>query len=107
MTSLDILSASDPRPAGCVAFSVSSSAAVFLHVKGRVDIDVEIQKATKKMEKAHAGAEKQKKILNDSNYQQKVGEELQEVERKKLRDLETEEKAFKETIEQFEMLKVE
>lgn len=78
-----------------------------MHVKGRVDIDGEISKANKKLEKTRQGMNKQKKILEDPNYKNKVSKELQEVEIKKLRDLEAEERGFEETIKQFENLKVE
>ncbi|KAH8815082.1 valyl-tRNA synthetase [Xylogone sp. PMI_703] len=107
VSSISVLSASDPRPTGCVLFSVSSAAAVFLHVKDRVDIDAEIQKATKKLEKTRAGIDKQRKILDDPGYKEKVSPELQEVERKKLEDLETERNGFEEVIKQFEALKLE
>ena len=107
VTSIDLLSAAHSRPAGCVVFSISSSAAVFLHVKGRVDIEAEISKASKKLDKTKHSIERQKKILNDDDYRQKVDEKLQEVEERKLKDLETEGKAFEETIKQFETLKLE
>lgn len=107
VASVSILEASDSRPPGCVVFAVSASAAVFLHVKGRVDIDGEIQKATKKLEKTRISIEKQNKILNDPTYTEKVSVQLQEVEKKKLADLETERRAFEETIKQFEILKLE
>jgi valyl-tRNA synthetase len=45
--------------------------------------------------------------LNDAGYKEKVSKELQEVEARKLKDLETERKAFEETIKQFEALKLE
>jgi valyl-tRNA synthetase len=107
VSSLSVLSSTDTRPPGCVVFAVSSAAAVFLHVKGRVDIDGEISKAIKKLEKTKQGIEKQKKILGDESYKEKVSEELQEVEKRKLADLETERSAFEETIKQFEVLKLE
>lgn len=107
VSSLSILSLSDSRPPGCVVFSVSSACAVFLHVKGRVDMDAEIQKASKKLEKTKQGIERQKKILGDEGYKEKVSKELQEVEINKLKDLETERSAFEETIKQFEQLKME
>ncbi|RDL36863.1 Valyl-tRNA synthetase-like protein [Venustampulla echinocandica] len=107
VSSITILPTSTERPSGCVVFSVSSAAAVFLHVKGRVDIDAEISKATKKLEKAKQGIEKQKKILGDEGYKSKVSEELQGVEERKLKDLEVEAKAFEETIGQFEGLRLE
>jgi valyl-tRNA synthetase len=76
-------------------------------VKGRVDIDGEIAKASKKLENTKKGIEKQSKILGDKAYQEKVSKELQEVEMGKLKDLEVERSAFEETIKQFEALKVE
>ncbi|EMR82559.1 putative valyl-trna synthetase protein [Botrytis cinerea BcDW1] len=107
VSSLEVLSSTDARPAGCVVFSISSATAVFLHVKGRVNIDGEIEKAAKKLEKTRTGIEKQRKLLDDPAYQEKVSKELQEIERKKLGDLETEQRGFEETIKQFETLKLE
>ncbi|KUJ22727.1 valyl-tRNA synthetase-like protein [Mollisia scopiformis] len=107
VSSLSILSATESRPSGCVVFSVSAAASVFLHVKGRVDIDGEISKASKKLDKTKQGIERQQKILGDEGYKEKVAKELQEVEMRKLADLETERQAFEETIKQFEALKTE
>jgi valyl-tRNA synthetase len=107
VSNIEILPVSAPRPAGCVIFSVSASTAVLLHVKGRVDIDAEITKASKKLVASKKGIEKQRKILNDEGYKEKVSQELQEVEKNKLRDLESEMKGFEETIGQFENLKLE
>ncbi|KAI0013408.1 tRNA synthetases class I-domain-containing protein [Xylariaceae sp. FL0662B] len=107
VTDIEVISGSDPRPAGCVAFPVSSSAAVFLHVKGRVDIDNEISKAMKKIEKTRAAITKQQKLLADPGYQQKVAAALQEADRRRLADLESEAKGFEGTIKQFEDLKLE
>lgn len=76
-------------------------------MKGRVDIDGEISKASKKLDKTKQSIDKQKKILNDEDYRGKVAKELQEVEERKLADLETERAAFEETIKQFETLKME
>jgi valyl-tRNA synthetase len=51
--------------------------------------------------------ERQHKILGVEGYKEKVSQELQDVELGKLADLETERKAFEETIKQFEDLKME
>ncbi|KAH8675652.1 tRNA synthetases class I-domain-containing protein [Xylariales sp. PMI_506] len=107
VTAIEVLSGSDARPTGCVAFPVSSAAAVFLHVKGRVDIDNEIGKATKKLEKTQAAIKKQEKLLADPGYQQKVAMALQEADKKKLGDLQSEATGFEGTIKQFEALKLE
>lgn len=107
VSGVTILPSNESRPAGCVAFPVSAAAVVYLRVTGRVDIDNEIAKANKKLEKTRAGVQKQRKILDDPNYKTKVSQELQEQEKAKLKDLESEQKGFEETIKQFEQLKLE
>lgn len=107
VTDIEILGPKDPRPLGCVMYPVSSSAAVFLHVKGRVDLDVEVDKATKKLEKARGAVEKQRKLVTGAEYLEKVAVATQDADRKKLVDLESEAKGFEETIKQFEQLKLE
>jgi len=107
VTKIHVLDAAAARPAGCVAFPVSSSAAVFLLVKGRIDMDAEIAKANTKLTKARANAAKIEKVLGDPAYQQKVAEATQEMDRKKLADLESEVKHLEQTVEQFKGLKLE
>ncbi len=107
VSTVHTLVSSDARPPGCVSFVVSAAAAVFLHVKGRVDIDEEITKATKKLGKATGNIEKQKKLLEGPGFQEKASEELKAVEQSKLKDLETERHTLEQTIKQFEGLKLE
>lgn len=107
IASLEILTPSDQRPAGCVVFPVSSASAVFLLVKGRVDLDGEIEKARKKLDKAAGFVYKQRKLLNDPAWIAKAPEATKEIERKKLEDLESQVAGFEATIEQFERLKLE
>lgn len=107
LVNLTLLDSSDLRPAGCVVFPVSSAAKVFLHVKSRVDFASEILKASNKLEKTNLAIARQKKILEDEGYKEKVSKELQKIEKKKLQDLEVERSAFVETIKQFESLKLE
>ncbi|KAH0536755.1 hypothetical protein FGG08_006393 [Glutinoglossum americanum] len=107
VASIEVIAGDQEKPMGCAFFAISSSAAVFLHIKGRVDIDAEIAKAQTKLLKATDGAQRQKKILSDPAYQQKVSKELQEVERKKLADFEAEAHNYVESIKRFEKLKLE
>lgn len=88
-------------------FAVSASATVFLLVKGRVDIDQEIEKARRKMERAGEVVKKQRGILADEAFQSKVKEDLQEREREKLRDAEKELEEMERSLEEFERLKLE
>jgi valyl-tRNA synthetase len=107
VTSVEVIDAAAGRPAGCVVWPVSAGAAVFLHVKGRVDIDAEIAKAAKKLEKTGQQIERQRKLISDPKYIEKVLAELQEADKKKLTDLESEAAGFQATIKQFEDLKLE
>ncbi|KAK7736605.1 valine--tRNA ligase [Cytospora paraplurivora] len=102
-----IFSPDHARPAGCVAFPVSSVVSVFIHVKGRVDLDEEISKATKKLDKASAAVQKQRRLVSDPAYVEKVAVATQDADRKKLTDLESEANGFRITIEQFKKLKLE
>lgn len=96
-----------PRPAGCVAYPVSTSVAVFLHVKGRVDLEAEIAKAQKKLEKSKMNVQKQEKILLDAGYKEKVSAAVRQQDEQRLADAQQEVVSFEETIKQFEQLKLE
>ena len=104
---IEVLSPSQPTPTGCAVFAVSASAAVFLEIKGRVNIDTEITKAQTKMKKAADGATKQRKLLNAPDFAEKVSEAVKETEQKKLEDLLVEQRNYERSIEQFERLKLE
>ena len=107
VSEISILSSQDPKPAGTVAYAVSSEAAVFLQVKGRVDIQAEIGKIQKRLERANEGVKKVKAVLKAEGYAEKVRAEVQEAERKKLEDGEAEVKVLQESLEQFEALRIE
>ncbi|KEY67624.1 hypothetical protein S7711_07821 [Stachybotrys chartarum IBT 7711] len=104
---INILGPDAARPAGSVAYPISTSASVFLHVKGRVDMDAEIAKAQKKLDKAKSNVQKQEKILLDPAYKDKVSEEVRDADQKKLAEAKQEMQSFEETIKQFEQLKLE
>ena len=95
------------RPTGCVAYPVSTTATAYLYVKGRVDLDAEITKAQKKIDKAKQGIQKQEKLLTDSGYKEKVSAEVQEADQRKVAVAKAEIQSFEATIQQFEQLKLE
>lgn len=107
VSNVEVLGPDAARPAGCVAYPVSTDATVFLHVKGRVDLDAEIAKAQKKLDKATANVKKQERNLNTPSYKEKVSEEVQAADQKTLADSKQEVRSFEETIKQFEQLKLE
>ncbi|UKZ62974.1 uncharacterized protein TrAtP1_004202 [Trichoderma atroviride] len=104
---MEIIGPDASRPLGSVAYPVSTAASIFLHVKGRVDMDAEISKAQKKLDKAFALIQKQEKLLADPGYKEKVSAAVQETEQKRLADAKQEKHSLEETIKQFEQLKLE
>jgi len=107
LSSLTILPPSSAPPTGCAVFAVSSSAAVFLEVAGRVDIDAEIEKAKTKLAKANQGVATQRKILDADGFKEgNVNFSVLETEKKKLADVEAEARNYERSIEQFEQLKL-
>lgn len=107
VASIHLLPGTDPKPQGCVPFAVSSAATVFLLVKGHVDIEAEIAKAQRKLERAVELVKKQNALLQDEAYQRNVGADLQEIQRKKLRDAEAEVREMQGSVIQFERLRLE
>lgn len=104
---INVVEPTAARPAGCVAYPIGASASVFLHIKGRVDLDAELDKAGKKLEKTKSAADKQRKLVTGADYIAKVAVATQEADRKRLADLESEEKGFAATIEELKQLKLE
>ena len=105
--SISILGSSESKPPGCIPFVVSAKVSVFLLVKGHVDMDQEIAKAKKKMEKAAETVKKQRKMVSDEAWQSKVNEEVKETEKKKLADAEAEVREMEGVMAMFERLKLE
>lgn len=106
-SSITILSPSDPAPTGSAVYAVSASTAVFLDVRGHVNIDEEISKAQQKMKKASDSAAKQKKLIGSDEFKQKVSAAVQEEEQKKLDEFVAVQQNYEKTIAQFQTLKLE
>ncbi|PMB66059.1 Valine--tRNA ligase, mitochondrial [Beauveria bassiana] len=104
---IKMIGANAPRPAGCVAYPVSTAATVFLQIKGRVDMDAEIAKAQKRRDKATQSIQRQEKLLADPVYLQKASEAVRDADEKKLADAKQELASFEATIMQFVQLKLE
>ena len=105
-STITILSPHDAKPTGCVVQTVGASAAVYLLVKGQIDIDAELQKAKLRLEKANEGLKKQRKIVDGEGWN-KMREEAQKVEKRKLEDAQSEVGVLEGSIQQFEQLRIE
>lgn len=87
--------------------AVSASAAVFLQVKGRVDLAAEIQKLSEKLEKANERVKRQRGLVGDAGWQAKVDTRVGEAERNKLGDWEAEVRELEGSLARWEALRLE
>lgn len=106
-SSISLLNQKTPKPAGCVVAGLGASAAVFLQVKGKVDMEAEIAKAKEKIEKANERVKRQRGIVGDEGWKAKVDARLQEGEKKKLGDWEAELRELEGSLERWEALRLE
>ncbi|MCJ1272728.1 hypothetical protein MMC21_000515 [Puttea exsequens] len=104
--SLSFLAAHESKPSGCVAQTISASAAAYLSVKGRLDVEREIEKAKERLGRANEGVKKQKRVLEGLEGVGKVGWVL-ENERRKGEDGRAEVKVLEGVLGELEALKLE
>lgn len=102
--SVIILEPKDSKPPGCVAQAVGASAAVYLLIKGHVDLNTEIQKAEIRLSKAREDVKKQRKIIEGQGWG-RMKREIQEIEERKLNNAESEVRILEGSIDHFESLR--
>ncbi len=90
-------------PAGCAVSPVSSEAAVYLQIVGKVDLGKEKEKAEQSLAEATAKVEKSRKIMGGEGWG-KVKQETREKEEKNCRDAEAEVRRFEEVRGELERL---
>jgi valyl-tRNA synthetase len=105
LESLQILGENDSLPDGCGAFVISETCTVYLLVKGRVDVDAEIEKTRKKIAKAVESRKRLEKARAVKDYISKVRAEVQEADRIRLGEMVAEEKTLQELVAKFEGLR--
>lgn len=122
LESIEIISVDGNAPEGCGAFVVSEQCNVYTLVKvpsfplprsesttnqkqGRVNVDVEVEKARKKIAKTTEFRKRLEKARAVPDYQTKVKAAVQEADKQKLNELAAEEKTLQELIGKFEGLR--
>jgi valyl-tRNA synthetase len=106
LANLTALSPSDPLPTGSAVYVATADIAVFLEVKGRVDIDEEIKKTQAKLKKAAEGSQKLSKLINSSAFKEKSSKGVYAEEQAKLDALQAQERNYEKSLEQFTRLKL-
>ncbi|CAI4062372.1 valine--tRNA ligase SKDI_07G3430 [Saccharomyces kudriavzevii IFO 1802] len=93
-------------PEGCVLKSVNPEVNVHLLVKGHVDIDAEISKVQKKLEKANKSKNGIEQTINSKDYESKANEQAKEANKTKLDNTVAEIEGLEATIENLKRLKL-
>ncbi|KAI7255738.1 valyl-tRNA synthetase-like protein [Hortaea werneckii] len=105
LSELTVLEPSQGPPAGCVVYPVSADVAVFLQLPGSVDAQKEIQKMKPKMTKAADAVKQQQTVLG--SLSQQVSEEVRKKEELHLKDLQSEQRMYEESLARFEQMKLQ
>ncbi|CCD22630.1 uncharacterized protein NDAI_0A04740 [Naumovozyma dairenensis CBS 421] len=93
-------------PEGCVLKAVNPDVNVHLLVKGHVDIDAEITKAGKKLEKAIKSKQNLEQTMNRKDYESKANVQAKEANKVKLDNSVAEIEGLEATIENLKRLKL-
>ena len=93
-------------PEGCVLQSVNPEVNVHLLVKGHVDIDAEIAKVQKKLEKAKKSKNGIEQTINSKDYETKANTQAKEANKSKLDNTVAEIEGLEATIENLKRLKL-
>lgn len=93
-------------PEGCVLQAVNTEVNVHVLVKGHVDIDAEISKVQKKLEKVLKSKQGIEKIVNSADYEQKANEQAKLANKERLEHTTAEIDTLQATINNLEKLKL-
>lgn len=93
-------------PEGCVLASVNPEVSVHLLVKGHIDIDAEIQKVYKKLEKATKTRQSIESSISSRDYETKASAQVKEANKARLDSSAAEIEGFEATIENLKRLKL-
>ncbi|KAG7821184.1 hypothetical protein KL928_001268 [Ogataea angusta] len=93
-------------PDGCALAAVVPGCNVHLLVKGMVDLDKEIEKVVKKLDKAKGALNNLEKMINAPDYEKKVSKEVQEKNKTTRSNQLAEIEGFEATIKNLERLKL-
>ncbi|CAH00820.1 valine--tRNA ligase [Kluyveromyces lactis] len=93
-------------PQGCVLQSVNPEVNVHVLVKGHVDIDAEISKVQKKLDKTLKSKSAIDKIVNSSDYEQKANDQVKQFNKERSEHAAAEIETLEATIANLEALKL-
>lgn len=104
--SVEVVSDASKIPEGCVLKAVNPEVNVHLLVKGHVDIDAEIAKVQKKLDKSIKNKQNIEKIINSKDYDSKANAQAKEANKVKYDNTVAEIEGLEATIENLRRLKL-
>lgn len=103
---VEVVSSASEIPEGCVLKAVNPDVNVHLLVKGHVDIDAEIAKVQKKLEKSTKMKQNIEKTINSKDYDTKANAQAKEANKVKFENATAEIEGLESTIENLKRLKL-
>lgn len=103
---VNVVSKAEEIPSGCVLAAVVPEVKVHLLVKGMIDIDAEIGKFEKKLEKSKTALTNLEKIMSSGDYESKASDAAKEKNEQSKEKTLAEIDGFQKTIENLEKLKL-
>ncbi|KAK9709947.1 valine--tRNA ligase [Basidiobolus ranarum] len=100
-----VLGGSDSVPAGCALATVTEDINVLLMIKGQVDIDAEVEKLNKKLEKVQTSLTTLNKKISIPDYESKVRADIREMNETKIKGYQSEIEGITNSIQNFLSLK--
>lgn len=106
VSEVHVVSSASDVPTGCVVESAAPGCNVHLMVKGAVDIDSEIKKVTRKLNKAQGTVKNLNKVMSAKDYQSKASESAKEKNTDTLARAKADSESYEATIAMLEKLKL-
>lgn len=103
---ITVVHKSSEIPGGCVLASVNPEVSVHLLVKGHIDIDAEISKVQKKLEKATKTKQTIETSISSRDYETKASEQVKEANKARIDSAVAEIDGFEATVENLRRLKL-
>lgn len=101
---IELLPSSRPAPDGAAIVPVSGDCQAFIHLKGVIDVNKEVERLKGKRSKLEGPLIRLKDLIASEDYSQKVPVEVQEANSQKLLSLEAELKRVDEAVEGIQKL---
>ncbi|GMM33716.1 valine--tRNA ligase [Saccharomycopsis crataegensis] len=103
---VEVLKSGDAIPSGCGAGAVNSNINVHVLVKGQIDIDEQITKISKKLEKAKKSKENTEKLINAKDFAAKASQDVQAATLERFENIKADIDILENTISSLEKLKL-